>query len=232
MSTITITGSQFRDLVAPVMPFAAAGKFTMPLLEAVHVVSRGGYLLATATDHYRVGVKRVKSDATGIDVVIPIASLKSILGTFKPTRKLDPELTLTFDGDTVRVTAGSIGVDIANAAISYRTLDAKYPKIGRVVVKANAERTESPANHTLNPNLLADFAKVRRDAEPMRITTNAANEPVGIAIGDDFRGAIMTVRWADDQNGCLDGWTELLTEPVTPDKKPAAKRAARKAVSA
>ena len=202
--TIHINATTLRDLLAPVLPFADKGD-TLPVLEAVHVRGHDKWLTAVATDRYRLGFKRVAADApAGLDVLIPSSSVRAILATFKPTRSLNPELTLTFDTNTNRVAveSGALGDSLFDARMSFGLLGAEYPKISTVFLdSADAEPCPFPDGHGLNPHFLADLHKVSGDSTPMRLRMSARKDgspgALLISIGDDFRAAIMPARMTD-----------------------------------
>lgn len=99
---ITITACELRDLVSPVLPLASKDSM-LPILNAVLIETDGKWLSASATDRFRLGIKRIEKRPTEDDpttewapfrAVVPLPALRSLLSVFKPSRHLDPELTL------------------------------------------------------------------------------------------------------------------------------------------
>lgn len=217
--------SQLRALFSPVLPFADKGD-SLPILAAVRVHSSGGYLYATATDRYRIGVQRVQVAPTpadegeekplpdGIQFVLDRAAIQGLLSLHKPTRGHgDPELEFTVSADRVTVTgAGSFG--FMDSSTTWRRLDdgfgIQYPSVGAIITTAlqQAANTEPtpPIAVAFNPAYLADFRHVQgtqRYGDPMRLWITSVTKPALVRIGDDFIGALMPVRFASD--GPTDG---------------------------
>ena len=199
VKTVALNASQFRFLVAPVIPLAEKTSWGLPVLNAVLIEGVGQYLTATATDRYRIGVQRIKVDVdvSGFTALVSIRSLRSILSIFKTTRKFNPELTFTVTDTTFAVEAvGAISVDIGfvSGSMAWPLVDGEYPKVRNIIADAHARASEG--DDLLNPAFLADFQSAQHHGEPM-LMRGSPGHAYFVQIGADFVGAIMPVRASD-----------------------------------
>ena len=239
MTTITLTATQLRDLVTPVIPHASKDQ-TLPSLCAVRIRSAGQYVTAIATDRYRIGFQRVTlSDPpaeAGFDALVSVAVLKRILGIFRPTRWHNPALRLTVEGlrltvgvaDTLDEPRGALDASgMVGATLTFNVIDADYPKIDRLIREAlEAKPDEAAMAAVFNPEFLADFRIGQPRHEPMRITaTGGPARPWLIRIGDDFIGLLVPVRFGGDHTTVQQdttSWLGLLDVPAESEKPAAA----------
>ena len=196
-TTVTMKASQFRDLVAPVMPLADKTN-NLPALGAVLIQANGPYLIATATDRYRVGVQRVRLDeaAPGFRALVSLRSLRSILSIFKVSRSADPDLSITSAEQMFTVNAvGAMDLDpygIVSGSMSWPLVPGEYPKgINEIITASSTAQPDGPL--LLNAHLLADFKFAQAHGHPMVMRGRMAGATF-IQIGPDFIGAIMSVR--------------------------------------
>ena len=228
MTAITLTASQLRDLLAPVMPHASKDD-TVGILVAVRIRTAGKYVTAIATDRYRIAFQRVALDPApepGFDALVAVRVLKRILTIFKPGRMHDPALTLTVTDTRLTVTAADTieqaqGLDdggLIGASMTFQLVDGDYPKIDRLVRDAlNGKPEDTAMAPSFNPAFLADFRIGQPRNTPMRIEpTGPVNKPWLIHIGEDFIGLLVPIRYsiassAPDQDDAR--WLELLDEP-------------------
>jgi len=197
--TVALNASQFRFLVAPVIPLAEKTTWTLPILSAVLIEGEGQYLTATATDRYRAGVQRIKVDVdvSGFTALVSIRSLRSILSIFKTTRKFNPELTFTVTDTTFAVEAvGTMSMDtgFVSGSMAWPLVDGKYPKVRGIIADAQARAAEG--DYLMNPAFLADFQSAQHHGEPM-LMRGTPGHPIFVQIGADFVGAIMQPRSKD-----------------------------------
>jgi len=216
ITTVTMKASQFRDLVTPVMPLADQTEWNLPVLNAVSIEAHGDYLIATATDRYRLGVQRVKmaEDVSGFAALVSIRSLRSILSIFKATRKSDPLLSITSaEGVLLVKTVGGLDVDAGfmTGSMTWALVDGQYPKVREIIMKASI--TEAAGPLLLNPSLLAAFAAAQKHGEPMTMR-GATGSVTFVQIGPDFIGAIMSVRPSEAEKLDAD-WTTFLAPAKT-----------------
>ena len=232
-STITIetTARGLHALLDPVLPFADKGD-SMPVLATVRLCGKGKWVTATTTDRYRLAMQRREIAAPdGWSALVNVRDIKAIFATFKATRANDPEMVLSFDGSTLRVSGGQF-----SAALTFDLYPGEYPAVGELFVEAFGGTMQ--ATHTsLNVAFLADFQQAARLNEPNMHFFVRDHKPCGIAIGDDFRGVIMPVRYATEKDAEAFAWDgALFADPPKPKKGSAdpssSSRTKRQAVTA
>lgn len=208
---ITIPASTLAELVNPILPLVANGRQLLPILSCVLIRSKDGYLTATGTDRYRMGVQRAKVEGVkdGLRVAIHRSVLKQILTTFKATRSSNPDLVLEFTSASVKVSTEGFG-EILDAAITYPLERAEYPRVDSIITNALAAKPTAETA-ALNPSLLAAFQHAQTQGEPMIVTITGKNSPVAIRIGDDFVGALMVMR-GEATDASQSGWESLLED--------------------
>jgi hypothetical protein len=216
VKTITMNASQFRALVAPVIPLADQSSDYLPILNAVSIEAHGDYLIATATDRYRLGVQRVKmaEDASGFAALISIRSLRSILSIFKATRKSDPLLSITSTEGVLSVkSVGGLVLPggFMAGSMSWALVDGQYPKVREIITTAASAEASGP--FLLNPSLLAGFASAQKRGESM-VMRGSVGKGVFVQIGPDFIGVIMQVRASEAAELDAD-WTTFLAPSKT-----------------
>jgi hypothetical protein len=236
-SRITLTASQFKSLVAPVLPFASRDDM-LPVLNSVLVESRGKWLSSTATDRFRVGVKRIEKATTEDDqaaewpafrALVSVRSARSVLDLFKPRRHFNPEMTLTVDGERL-IVEGSGGFDLFDASRFEHTLvDGEYPKTDSLFRTALATPAAKRVGEVgVNPAFLADF-KAAAGSPTLRIVTGGKPDiagkgnPLVVTDDDGFIGLLMPRAMT---GGSTEDWTSFFA-----DRPPAKKRATKKAVA-
>ena len=217
MSTtkITTTARALRDLLTPVLALADKGD-TLPVLECIRLRGHGSTMSAQATDRYVAGMSRASIAAPEkFEALLPLRSAKALLATFKVTRGHDPELELTFDGDTVHVETPGLSDAIAGARLGFRLYTTReYPELDEVLREAFTGTGQAATN--VSGALLESFKGALRDGHPIRLHHNGLMRPTGVEIGDHFRGCIMPVRVADTAGHPLSGeWGRLVGAPTT-----------------
>ena len=233
-STITIetTARRLHELLAPVLPFAGKGD-SLPVLATVRLCGKGKWVTATTTDRYRLAMQRREIAAPdGWSALVNVCDIKAIFATFKATRAFDPEVLLTFDSSTLRVEGRSMfSGGQFSASLTFDLYPGEYPAVGSLLTEAFSGTAQATST-SLNVSFLADFQQAARLNEPnMRIFVRD-HKPNGIAIGDDFRAAIMPVRYAPEKGVEAFAWdASLLADPPKP-KKASSSRTKRQAVSA
>lgn len=241
MTAITLTATQLRDLITPVIPHASKDQ-TYPSLCAVRIRTAGQYVTAIATDRYRLGFQRIRLAGEGellsaFDAAVSVAVLKRIMAMFRPTRWHNPVLELDADADRLRVsltdtmteqTAGTGDVDgLAGATLTFALHnDIPYPPLDRLVRAAlEGKPDEVAATAVLNPQFLADFRIGQPRYVPLQLTpTGGPAKSWLIRVGDDFIGMLMPVRIGDYAAVQQDttSWLGLLDVPAEAEKPAAA----------
>jgi hypothetical protein len=221
--TLTLMATQFRDLVTSVLPHASRDA-TLPALCSLRIRTRGEYVTALATDRYRIGLQRVRLDAPapGFDAVVSVAAIRRVLSTFKHTRRHDPALRFTLDGDLLTVAAddGLDGLSSASLTFSLST-DFPYPDVDRII-RSTLEATAPTelVTPTFNPHFLADFRIGQPRNVPIQITPSGeALKPWRIRVGRDFIGLLVPVKLSSGgpvDAGDASEWLALLDGPASP----------------
>lgn len=219
-ASLTLSARQFRSLIDPILPLA--GKDTMlPVLCAVLVQSEGKWLTASATDRFRLGIKRIEKVATEDDpakewpefrALIPVRAVKSILAAYKPTRGSDPTLSLIVEDDSLVVEAAG-SFDLFDAArFTHHLETGEFPKFRSIVTDGLAVPDEERApSASFNPAFLADFKNCGRT---LRVVMGRPTKPVILLDDEGFVGALMPRR-PDLRE---ESWDDLLAPAAATDE--------------
>jgi hypothetical protein len=197
--SVTMTASQFRYWVTPVLGTAAkADGWNPPVLCAVQFTGVGSHVVAVSTDRFRASAHRhrVQTD-DGEDVAVPPfqvvlhrQQIERVLALWRPnqSRRYDPDLTLTFTDDGLTVEG-----DGTSLTVAYQVGD--YPDVRAVFTRSlEAEQVHTPMV-ALRPEYLAGFGWFKGHA---RIHISQPSKAVVVQLGDDFLGLVMPVRDEDE----------------------------------
>ncbi len=207
-STLSLTARTFRDLVRPVLPHVATRGEPLAL-NAVHLYTHGGYVIAEATDRYTLGLCRAETTAPdGFDALMDLSAVRRILTLFKPTRKVDPTLTISVDGDTIAVTGDGMP-QMAGATLRFHRAFGEFPTLrapGRPGHRLSHRRHREPRHRASRHQggRARGRARLRR-ARARRIVT----------VGTHFFGAAMSVRLADDARDAAATWSSVVPDRPT-----------------
>lgn len=224
--TLTIDARKFITLTSAVAGFAADDR-GLPVLSAVRVESRGTYLLAFATDGYRLGIQRLKPSEGAwpeFSATIPLRVLRSLQQMFKPQRGMDCSLTLTLHDDQLTVEGDGALLDLLSARATYNVETAEYPSVPSILLDA-IDREPTSDEFALNPRHLAAFSKLDG---PALIVKGHGSKVILVRSGEDFIGAVMPRRMVSRDEPSLDDWKPLLVKPekVVAKKAPAKRKGA------
>jgi hypothetical protein len=231
MSTLTIKARDFAALVAPVKPHAGRDDM-FPVLNAIRFEVRNGYLLAMATDRFRLAIHRTETEAVSFTATVRVREVENLLRIFKPQRGQDPELVMsvheTEGKQFLRVEqTGAFGFDFIDASMSFPLEVGEFPNIAKLIGETLAEEpSEGGREFGLNAVFLADWRHTAKQGRALVIRSHSPLRPVVFAAGDDFIGLQMPMRLIEGQ-AIPEHWTTTLTKP-----KPAPKKRAKKAASA
>lgn len=236
MNTLTITPGQFADLIKPVLPFASTDDM-LPVLCAIQIRTEGQWLIATATDRFRVAVQRIEKRATDDDpattwpefeALIPVRAVKSMLATFKPARRSAPvhEMKMTITDDRISVIAAGSFDLFDNAEMGWALETGSFPQVAGLFREALSTPPENRSPVVgVHPAYLRDFATV--GGPVLRIELGAFSKALVATNDDGFIALLMPRRLID---GKPEEWGNFFDEK--PEPKPAAKkRASRKKVA-
>lgn len=224
---IEVPARELFRLISEVKPFAGIDD-TLPMLCGVLFETEGDYLIGACTDRYTMGASRLELDKTpgklrwlmgGTDV----AALQRI---FRPERRSNPALSLTFDGPDLTVTTlgGLPGLPAVEARFT-TNVNHTFPAYRSLFERPKADAT-LPAQAGFNPAYLAKFQHAQRGHDPVIITHAAANKPMLLHVGDHFAGLIMPVRLSENED--VRWWIEAEKPPAKPAPKKAPAKAAAK----
>ena len=223
---LTIRVRDLMQLVNPVIP--CAGKDDMlPILTCILIESHGQWLVASGTDRFRIGVKRVKKvvdagdEADGewpaFKALVPRSTLATIFRHFKATKGFDPEITLTVSDDSqaVRVeSAGTLG-EFTAASITYPLMVGDYPNLFGIVTEALDREPEAVSR--FNWKFMAEFAAADPHGYGLTVRTHKTHATI-ITDGEDFIGVIMPRRPRErgkDPYGVPADWFDILPKSGT-----------------
>ena len=186
---------------------------TLPILNAVRLEARGGFLHGYGTDRYRVGEVRVpleRSDGEDFAVTLSVKTVRTWVPILKSAVLAQKgvrvqETTLTEDH-------GTVTLECFTATVRAAAVDGDYPKIRGLFF------TEEPkfegGTMGFNPAYFASFTKVQdfkngtRNLPLVFVPGPNPNKPHMFLFEDWFRGLIMPVRGFAGQEvqTRLDSW--------------------------
>lgn len=204
--SLTLTAEEFRDLITPVLPFASSD-FMLPVLNGVRLEVVAGWVTASATDRFRMGIKRIKPAAGGpgsFAANVAAADLLRLLAIFKPQRGMPTELALSVEDEKLTVEAGG-GFDFASARLSFALVSGDYPDLRRVILAALAKPQEAGLVG-FDPTLLAAIPRaVGRDTVVVRL-----GNPTTFASSDQSFIGLLMPRRAVGMEAVFPDWTDVL----------------------
>lgn len=180
-----------------VLPFAGTDD-TLPMLCAVEITSRDGYLTFATTDRYTLGTYRVKWEGGDVNALLPAKEAKELARFAKDMareyRTVGEALIVS-----LKFTERDVQADVFGRRVTLPLMqDVMFVKWRAILPDEDALKQETGRIDMigLNPTFLARFAKVPAGrGEPMRLILGAsALKPALVKIGDDFTGLIMPVR--------------------------------------
>ena len=237
--SITLTASQWRDVIAPVLP-CAGSDMMLPVLNAVQIRTDGKWLIATATDRFRVAMKRIAKVSTDEDpatewpefsALIPLKAVRSIGAMLKPSRGGAHLSGATFTVESDRLTVEASGLfDLFDAArFTHHLETGEFPNVASIFTRALAVPDEQRAPVSrINPGFLSDMkacgSVVMRVIGPKE---GDLQSPVVFTDDDGFLALLMPRRTERSE----ESWDDVLAPKAEPKAKPARKSRA-KAVTA
>lgn len=236
MTDLHITARQFKALVSPVLPCAGTDDM-LPVLNSVRIEAHGEWLVASATDRFRAGFRRLRhpdgKSWPKWNATLPLSTVRSVMA-FKPSRKdTDPELVLAVLPDNrMRVAASGALLDMLAAEVTYPLRDGQFPDLRAVVRDSLAVEPDAP-HSGFNWEYLAAFKAAVTSGPGLQIRVHP-NKAAVITDGEDFIGILMPRRVHEGATDFRvgEGWDTLLAEPKKPARKRAAKKPAAKRATA
>lgn len=213
MTTLNITARQFKALVSPVLPCAGT-EVGMPTLNSIRIEVRGGWLVAMATDRFRLAVHRMvcPSDCdTDWAGTVPLSAVKGIISTFAPKRGMDADLRLVIDGGNLLASAaGALVGGFFDASFKWPLESGEFPKVDKLLAKSIADAESQPTTK-VRADFLADFraADTERQGLFVKITGSNDRSPMLVTDGEDFIAIVMPRRGGLEFPALTD-WSAIL----------------------
>ena len=195
VQTVTVKALDFSDLLTGAA-LAAHKKTDLPSINAVNLSASDCYLMAAATDRYRLitGELGLDDSAATLDAsLIPLAAVKRIAAAIKGLPKAgtySPNLvTISRAGDILTVQIGSDTLSINLEGGSFPKYSHLFPA-DPVAVN----------NIGFNPAYMADIAKIptsNRAGAIVNLTLHGENKPATFTVPHDsikWRGLLMPMR--------------------------------------
>lgn len=213
MTSIEVNLRHLREVVKAVQPFADKSKW-LPEFGAIYVVCKDGWLAASATDRYVIGMARTEVlNAPDIEFGLSVDDWATFLKLYPVPRRAEPKpvkvtvadgrVTIDQEGATPRVT-----VEFELAAGGRTSGRNSYLKA--LSQQLAIESTPLPGA-TVNPALLARFAHLD-NGNGIDFRFTSAMKPI-IVTARNFVGMIMPMRPAERPNE--QSWDSLISTPVS-----------------
>lgn len=204
----SIACTQLHSLMAGLKLATAKPNANLPVLEEVQLTVDGERVTGVATDRYRLFM-----DSREVALEQSPEEGEAASAFTLPASAADDFKRLGFSKSheraRVEVSAEEVVVATTSARLSYPVLDAEYPRVGALMVKAlgavaEGKAVEVPTQY--NVDYLGDFAKVRRAAgiptnTPLRMHQIPAGagsfQLIATFPGTDFWALLMGVRHPD-----------------------------------
>jgi len=192
-SAVTMTGGQFRRLLAAVLPSAATDDL-LPQLNAVHVETGPRGIFAAATDRYTFAVARHADPAPGRPEARITIPRRAATAMWRLAGHRDPQVTVAITGGCLSLRT-SAGVTYQTPAVDTR--HGGFPD-WRALLRGLLAAPQAPAGQPvwLNPAFLARF-KAATHTAGLRVTIrtpahSGCCQTLVITAGDWFIGALMS----------------------------------------
>jgi hypothetical protein len=222
--TVALTAHNLTRVLTTAAMFASTDRI-IPTINRVEVSVSDGYVIAAATDRFRMGVCRVKHEVDtdtalppqGWSAAIDLDDLRRLCTIIRPRTRYERSagVSFTVGGDSLdelTFTAGTITM----TATGHRERFADWRKI----MRACRDNAVDPAPSVpVNPAYLDSFGKASWESDDrLVIFASRRNRPITITIGEHFFGVLMPVMVDDDGVGeeSLSSWDRLFVEGKAP----------------
>lgn len=189
--TVEIKSSLLVQLLEGVSTHAGKDK-SLPTLNAVNLAGEGGYLIATATDRYRLieGKIELESGQGLTPSLVSLADVKRIITLVKDNKANQATFNRIGDLLTVSVLEGSITVQL---------LDGTFPPTQELFAKSEGEPV-AVEGVAFNPAFFADYVKIAGKGEAVKLYFTGEGKPIRVRLTSksvDWRALLMPMRYAD-----------------------------------
>lgn len=189
--TVEIKSSLLVQLLEGASTHAGKDK-SLPTLNAVNLAGEGGYLIATATDRYRLieGKIELESGQGLTPSLVSLADVKRIITLVKDNKANQATFNRIGDLLTVSVLEGSITVQL---------LDGTFPPTQELFAKSEGEPV-AVEGVAFNPAFFADYVKIAGKGEAVKLYFTGEGKPIRVRLTSksvDWRALLMPMRYAD-----------------------------------
>jgi DNA polymerase III sliding clamp (beta) subunit (PCNA family) len=164
---------------------------SLPTLNAVLIEGAGGYLMATATDRYRLIEGKIEVESGELTrSLVSLADIKRISALVKENKS--GLVTLNRIGDllTVSVLEGSLTVTL---------LDGSFPPTADLLNAVESEPIPV-GSMAFNPALFADYSKIVGKGQAVKIYFGGEGKPMRMRLTGEaveWRALLMPMRYKD-----------------------------------
>ncbi len=164
---------------------------SLPMLNAVLIEGAGGYLMATATDRYRLIEGKIEVESGELTrSLVSLADIKRISTLVKENKS--GLVTLNRIGDllTVSVLEGSLTVTL---------LDGSFPPTADLLNAVESEPIPV-GSMAFNPALFADYSKIVGKGQAVKIYFGGEGKPMRMRLTGEaveWRALLMPMRYQD-----------------------------------
>jgi DNA polymerase III sliding clamp (beta) subunit (PCNA family) len=191
LNALEVEGGLLFELLEGVSTHAGKDK-SLPVLNAVEVAGEGGYLIATATDRYRLieGKIELESGQGLSSTLVSLADTKRIIALLKENRADWVSLNRIGDLLTVSVKEGSITVQL---------LDGTFPPTAHLLEAVEGEPVPV-SSMAFNPALFADYSKIAGKGAAIKVYFGGEGKPMRMRLTGkrvEWRALLMPMRYTD-----------------------------------
>ena len=177
--TVEVEGAALIELLEGTITHAHKDKSLLSLNAVQLEGEGGGYLVARATDRFRLITGKIEVESGQLSKsLIPLSDVKRVIELAK-SNKLS------------RVTLYRIGnlltISVTGSSITVQLLEANYPDFTTILDKIGREL--DPQELSFNPALFADYAKIAGKGKAVRVEFTGLGRPMIIHL------PITAVEW-------------------------------------
>ena len=192
--SLEIEGESLIELLEGAITHSDKGKSALRALNSVQLESVSGYLVARATDRYRLIEGRIELESGDLNTsLLSFDDVKRVIALAKEG-KISNKVTLNRIGDLLTVS-------VNGSSITLTILDATYPPSFDYLLDQPFNPSGSDLGVTdtvsFSPALFADYAKIAGKGKPVTITFTGKNKLMLIGlVGNkvEWRAALMPMR--------------------------------------
>ena len=167
-NSVSVQGLTLLELLEGASTHADKGKSALHALNSVQLESESaGYLVARATDRYRLIEGKIEGEGHLDHTLISLDDVKRVMETIKSNKLA--RVTLTRIGDLLTVS-------LDGSSLTLNVLDANYPNsFDDLLNKSERERL---GETSFNPAYFADYAKIAGKGNAVRVEFTGERKPI------------------------------------------------------